>query len=309
MDLIGFKEKLFSFFDRHLPNSRDNIKQILIKCLYILSLVAVLVSGTVLSNFFTGIEKENRILEELRAGFTVSGYSVDGIRAENPDIKGWLSFEGLGINYPLLQGEDNSFYLNHNSKKKKSTVGSLLIDYRTDAENDRNIIIYGNDNKDGSMFGELDKLRNAAFYRKNSVIRLNLSGNTRNYKIYAVFVLNSSKKDDNNYIYNISRKEFLNDEDFNSWVSEAKTRSVVNTGVTVENGDSVLTLVTSSDDFPNSRLIVMAKSGEENGYELEMSSNASANPQPVYPERWYTLRGIEKNIIKEEYENVSEFEG
>ncbi len=309
MNFIRLKEKLTLFLEKHLPNSRDNIKQIFIKCLYILSLAAVLASGIAVSDFFIGIERENRISEEYRTAFTQSGETTERLQTENSDIKGWLSFKGIGVNHPLLQGDDNSFYLNHNGKKKKSTIGSLLIDCRTDTENDRNIIIYGNDNKDGSMFGGLKKLRNVAFYRKNSVIKLNISGESKSYKIYAVFVLNSSKKDDNNYIYNISRKEFFGEEDFNSWTQEAKERSVIDTGVSVGIEDSILTLVTACDDFPNARLVVMAKSGEENEYELQMTSNASANPHAIYPEKWYTLRGIEKNKIKEEYENVSKFEG
>lgn len=307
MDFIEFKEKLFSFLDKHLPNSRDNLKQIFIKCLYVLSVIAVLISGIITSNYFIGIKRENRILEEYRSVYE-EGYAK-WMNEENGDIKGWLSLEGVGINHPLLIGKDNTFYLNHNAKKEKSRSGSLVIDYRCDTENDRNIIIYGNDNSDGSMFGGLKKLRNVAFYRKNSVIKLDLSGNAKNYKIYAVFVLNSSKKDDNDYIYNISRKEFYSDEDFNSWVSEAKARSVVNTDVSVENGDSILTLVTSCDDFPNARLVVMAKSIQENEYELYAGNNASANSQAVYPERWYTLRGIKKINFEEEYQNVSEFEG
>ena len=105
--------------------------------------------------------------------------------------------------------------------------------------------------------------------------------------------LNSiSKSDDNNYIYNISRKSFANDEDFESWSGEAYERSLINPGVDVNKDDNIITLVTCVYDFDDARLVVMARETREDEDASVDTSAAKANPSPRYPKRWYDDRGI-----------------
>ena len=147
--------------------------------------------------------------------------------------------------------------------------------------------------KNGSMFANLTKYKSLSFYKENPTIEFSTLYKKNTYKIYSVFVLNASKADDNDYIYNISRKSFLNDADFDSWADEAYQRSLINTGVDVKNGDNIITLVTCVYDFDDARLVVMARETREDEEPTVDTSKAAANPSPRYPKRWYDDRGID----------------
>lgn len=69
---------------------------------------------------------------------------VKQLQAQNADIVGWLEIENTNINYPVLQGTDNSYYMTHNYKKEKSKNGSIFLnsDYNWNIPSN-NLLIYG----------------------------------------------------------------------------------------------------------------------------------------------------------------------
>ena len=68
---------------------------------------------------------------------------VNELQQENTDIKGWIRIEDTEINYPLLQTDNNDYYLTHNYKKEKSSYGSIFINTNCNIKNDNsNVIIY-----------------------------------------------------------------------------------------------------------------------------------------------------------------------
>ena len=77
------------------------------------------------------------------------------LQAINPDIVAWLRIPGV-LEYPVVRGEDNSYYLNHTVQKTYNIAGSIFLDYRNERDfSDSKNIIYGHNMKDGSMFGAL----------------------------------------------------------------------------------------------------------------------------------------------------------
>lgn len=300
MALYKHIKKFYKFLKSFFPDGRDSIKRIITKSLYIIAVIGITVSLIYTGNRFVSVNREEKVISEYQEIWKNENipYKFSTATVKNSDFKGWIEFEGTNINHPIFQNYNNSFYLNHSADKKESRNGSLLFDYRckTDLEQiDRNLIIYGKDNKDSNAFSNLKKLRNIDYFRKHSTFNFSINESTDTYIIYSVFILNSSKEDDGGYIYNIYRKNFLNDNDFNVWVNEAKSRSVINTDVDVTLSDSIVTLVTDCDDFPDARLVVMAKKTQQNSYHNPNGNSvATANSQPLYPEKWYTNRGIEK---------------
>lgn len=305
MNRIKQQREFLFFLQSFLPNGRDNIKQLFIKSLYLISALGILLSGIFFGNYFSDMNSEKELLtfyRNIKYSEDIDGF--EELQKENPDLSAWIKLDGINLDHPVFQGENNSFYLNHNANKEKSSYGSIYLDSKnkiTKQETDRNLLIYGKSNRDGSGFGGLKKLRNLNFYKQHSIIKFTTENEESTYRIYAVFVLNASKSDDSGYIYNIRRNSFLNKTDFDLWVGEAKSRSVINTNVNVNLDDSILTLITECDDFPNSRLVVMAKklSKEENA--TPNNANATANHYPLYPQRWYDERGIKNNTKREEY--------
>lgn len=303
-------KKKDNFFHRlylsYIPNGRDNIKQIIIKVFFLISLIAFIVSAAYLTNYFMSARHQDGIIDEARSVWheteaetedTLPEPSViEQLLQENSDFKGWITVPNTKIDNPIYQTDNNEFYLTHNQKKQKSVYGALFFDSKnmiTETETDKNLVIYGHHMKNGSMFANLIKYKELSFYKENPTVEFSTLYKKSTYKVYAAFVLNASKADDNGYIYNISRKSFIDDEDFDSWVNEARQRSLIDTGVDVKNGDNIITLVTCTYDFDNARFVVMARETREDEDVSVDTSKAFANPSPRYPKRWYDDRGID----------------
>ena len=94
------------------------------------------------------------------------------LQAINPDIVAWLRIPGV-LEYPVVRGEDNSYYLNHTVQKTYNIAGSIFLDYRNERDfSDSKNIIYGHNMKDGSMFGGLKAYMDSEFFRKSPCIRI-----------------------------------------------------------------------------------------------------------------------------------------
>lgn len=303
-----------AFFKRlyisYIPNRRDNFKQVAVKLLFIAALIMLIVSAVYLTNYFSEAEKQKKIIDNSRDVWhqAVSSEAegddlsaMDKIKqqllAENSDFKGWITIDGTQVDNPIYQTDNNDFYLNHNQKKQYSTYGALFFDsgdvideFRTD----KNLVVYGHRMKNGSMFGTLKKFKSLSFYKKHPTIDFSTLYGTSVYKIYAVFILNAVRADDNDYIYDIYRQDFESEEEFAAWRDEAYSRSIINTGVDVEPEDNILTLITCTGDFENARLVIMAREARATEADEVDTSLASVNPNPVYPQKWYDERGISK---------------
>ncbi len=296
----GFFHRLYLSY---IPNKRDNLKQIIIKVFFLITLTVFVVSAAYIANYFLNAKHQDSIIEQARSVWHTSETEenswssvIELMLRENSDFKGWITVPNTKIDNPIYQTDNNDFYLNHNQQKKRSIYGALFFDCEnvmTEAETDKNLVVYGHHMKNGSMFGNLTKYKQLSFYKQNPTVEFSTLYKKSTYKIYAAFVLNASKEDDNGYIYNISRKSFIDDEDFDSWVNEARERSLINTGVDVKNGDNIITLVTCTYDFDDARFVVMARETREDEDVSVDTSNASANPSPKYPKRWYDDREID----------------
>ena len=294
-----------NFFHRlylsYIPNKRDNLKQIILKVFFLITLTVFIVSAVYIANYFLNAKHQDGIVEQARSVWHEAEAEpepsvIELLLQENSDFKGWITVPNTQIDNPIYQTDNNDFYLNHNQQKQKSIYGALFFDYQnviTEAETDKNLVVYGHHMKNGSMFGNLTKYKQLRFYKQNPTVEFSTLYKKSTYKIYAAFVLNASKADDNDYIYNISRKSFIDDKDFDSWVNEAKERSLINTGVDVKNGDNIITLVTCTYDFDNARFVVMARETREGEDASVDTSKATANSSPKYPKRWYDDRGID----------------
>ncbi len=88
----------------------------------------------------------------------------------NQDLAGWLSIEGMKIDYPVMQCEDDSYYLHHDFYGQDSKYGCLYVKERADFDAGTNFMIYGHNMKDGSMFGDLDLYLKEEFYKEHPAI-------------------------------------------------------------------------------------------------------------------------------------------
>ena len=75
----------------------------------------------------------------------------------NPDYRFWLNVDNTNIDYPVVQGNNNEYYLTHDFNKNYLPSGSIFMDYRNNFEEDNIIIVYGHHMRNKTMFGELEK--------------------------------------------------------------------------------------------------------------------------------------------------------
>lgn len=200
--------------------------------------------------------------EELEHNFDVMQYYKD----INEDVVGYIELEGCDIYQPVVQGEDNDYYLTHTYYKGTNKAGAIFMDYRCRVEEDYvspNIVLYGHNQEDGTMFGNLkDYKQDLEFYAENPIVTFNTEYGVGKYVIYAYFVTNAlARQDSNGEVFHYHDYiETMNDEyTFNWYLKEVYDRTQIITPVDVEYGDQLLCLSTCSNEFSNSRFVVFAR--------------------------------------------------
>lgn len=292
----------------YIPSSKDNLKQIIIKVFFIISLVGVIVSSIVVGNHFLTAEKQKNIISKSREIWygndekdnknqNALSAAKQELLKQNKDFIGWIKIDGTKIDNPIYKTDNDDYYINHNQKRKKSRYGAIFAHSETvitEQHTDKNIVLFGHNMKDSTMFGDLKKLRKLNYFKEHNTIEFTtLYSDTQTYKIYAVFLLNAKKEDDGGRIYNIYRNTFRDGADFDAWSYEAQERSLIGCGVDVNQYDNILTLVTCANDFPDARLVVMARKLRP-GESAETDTSAIfLNKNPKYPKKWYEHRGQE----------------
>lgn len=91
--------------------------------------------------------------------------SFEQLKEINPEVFGWLVIEGTNIDYPLVQAQNNSKYVNTNVEGKFSLAGSIFLDCRNDNSfTNVNHVVYGHNLSKDAMFGELEEFGNESFF-------------------------------------------------------------------------------------------------------------------------------------------------
>ena len=185
---------------------------------------------------------------------------IKELKKENSDIIGWVEIENTNMSFPVLQGTDNSFYMNHDYQKKYSFSGSIFLDkdYNWNPPSS-NLLLYGHNMKNNTMFQGLLKYKNISFYQEYPKIRFTTEKEDYYYEIISVLetrVFYKSEKDVFRY-YNFINAE--NEAEYNEFINNAKRESLYDTGNTASFGEQLLTLSTCSYHTKNGRFAVIAK--------------------------------------------------
>lgn len=213
------------------------------------------------SEAYKNLENDNSQIIVKNNQKTERMLKLEELQIENSDIVAWLQIEGSNINYPILQGTDNSFYMTHNYKKEYSKEGSLFLDKEYDWNlPSTNLLIYGHNNRGtNAMFSALINYKNEEYYKTHQKIRLTTNQEDAEYEIISVFLSRVYYKSETNvfrYYYFINAE---NEEEFNEYVQNSKNASLYNIEATAEYGDQLLTLSTCDFSQTDGRLAIVAK--------------------------------------------------
>jgi SrtB family sortase len=216
----------------------------------------------------------------------------------NNDIVGYLTVEGTGVGYPVVQGDDNEHYLRKDFYGDASQHGIPFMDYRVDiGRPSDNLVIYGHNMEDGQIFGELAGYKKLDFYKEHPTILFDTLYEEGEYVIYAVF-LTSSRKDQGPVFAYHDFIDAKTDQDFTAYVEQLKLRSLLDTGVDAKPGDTLLTLSTCTNEFADARFVIAARKLREGEDPAALTSAAKMNPDPLYPDIWYETFGGTKPAVQ-----------
>lgn len=220
-------------------------KNILNLIVYFMLLVIMAYSGTKIYKWYKDITNNKEIAEKIKNTLIVyenkKDYVIDfnKLKEQNNETVAWIKVNNTNIEYPVVKGNDNIFYLNHSFDKSKNSAGWIFADYRNKFDNtDKNTVIYGHNMRDGSMFGSMKNILNSDWYEneENTNITLYTENEKRSYKVFSIYKIES----EDYYI----KTEFINDKEFEQFVNTIKNRSIKKFDIDVSSSDSILTLST-----------------------------------------------------------------
>lgn len=164
------------------------------------------------------------------------------LKEENKDIIAWIYSEGTPINYPIVQTDNNLYYLSRMINKDYNKAGTIFMDYRNNADfSDNNTIIYGHNMKSDMMFGTITNYTNQDYYEKHK--EMYLFTENKNFKIK---LLSGYIVPENSNIYNLDNSfEFINEN------------STFKSDIDVSSNDRLITLSTCSYEYEKARYILI----------------------------------------------------
>lgn len=184
--------------------------------------------------------------------FKAPKVDFDELKDINSDIIGWIKVQGTVINYPIVQGDDNTYYLKKTFEKQSNYSGAIFMDYLNapDFSSD-NTVLYGHNLKTGEMFGGLQKYEKKDYLKDHKYIWIITPEYNKQYEIFA-----SYKTDERSEVYTL---EFNSFADMDSYFRLAKEASYFSSDSILLQDDKILTLSTCVSESEEARRVVQAK--------------------------------------------------
>ena len=219
---------------------------------YMILLFILVYSGIKIFKWYKDKTNNNEIAEQIKDTVIVKDENEDKeeyiidfskLKEQNNETVAWIKVNNTNIDYPIVKADNNDFYLNHSFDKNKNSAGWIFADYRNKFDNtDKNLVIYGHNMRDDSMFGSLKWVINEDWYNNedNKYITLITENETQVYEVFSVYQI---EKED----YYL-QTEFSDDNNFEQFVNTIKKRSIKEFNTDVSKDDNILTLSTCANN-------------------------------------------------------------
>ena len=228
----------------------------LIKVIIIIIAIAIMsYSGYQLLDIYSEYAEGDKIYDDAASEYVVVNFNnkeestnqnkpsilvdFDALLAKNQDVVGWIYSENTPINYPIVQSQDNDYYLRRLLDRTYNIAGSIFMDYRNSPDfSDFNTIIYGHNLKTDTMFGSLKEYSSQEYYEKHPIIYLSTPEGD-----YAIELISSYRTDIDDDIYILPQSE----EELEDLYHRVAQLSNFNADSSLQAGDRLVTLSTCSD--------------------------------------------------------------
>ena len=285
-----------------VPTKKDSTVDKARKIIFDLAILVFIGSCTYLVNYYGESDRNAKFYDGIAGMLGKGEVSENYPRAYltkfaslwemNEDIIGWLTIDGTQVNYPVVQTDDNEYYLRKDFSKADNKHGIPFADCRVDISiPSTNIPIYSHNMKDGQMFGELINYQDLNYYKQHPVINFDSLYEEGKYKIVGMFIASTLPEHAPNFEYH-NFIQASSDEDLMNFANDVLARSLIITGVDIQPGDQLITLSTCTYDFKEARFAIVARRVREGESETVDTSAAKINPNPVMPKAWYEAKKI-----------------
>ena len=168
------------------------------------------------------------------------------MQKENEDIVAWIYSENTPINYPIVQSNDNSYYLRRLINGEYNVAGTIFMDFRNNPNmEDNNTIIYGHNMKNDIMFGTLQNYEDQSYYDKHKSMYLFTAKKQYIIELVAVYTLPVDSD-----IYNMVTIDQNN-------ITEAMSKSDFKSDVIIQEEEKCVTLSTCYYEYDGARYVVI----------------------------------------------------
>lgn len=230
------------------------LKNKIIFCTVCLILVGILIfSGIKIYKWYKENNSNSKIIEKVNEAIVIKEdepkendkYIIDFelLKKQNSETVAWLKINNTKIEYPVVKTKNNDYYLTHSFDKSENSAGWIFADYKNKFDGkDKNIIVYGHNRRDGSMFGSLKNILSSKWYNneENRNIIFNVNGQNYTYRVFSVYQI---EKED----YYI-KTNFNSDNEYEKFLNTIRKRSVKDFKEDVSKDDTILTVSTCANN-------------------------------------------------------------
>lgn len=233
----------------------------------IISIITIIWSLYNIWTWYSENKKNNEVIEEIRSNISfeetvivnegteeqTKAIDFSELLKKNSDTVGWIKVNNSAIDYPVVQSNDNNYYLTHSFDKSYNSAGWIFADYRNKFDGtDRNIILYGHHRKDGSMFADVANALNSSWCdnKENQIITFYTPTGTIKYQIFSSYKIAAETYYTTTY--------FSNDSIFLDFLKTLEKRSVYNYNVKLDETMPIITFSTCGATS-STRIIIHAQ--------------------------------------------------
>ena len=226
----------------------------------------------------------------------------NALKEINPDVRAWIKITGTLVNNPVVVGQDNSYYVDHDINGNESISGTVFSTYKNTWDGtDDNTVLFGHNMHTGEFFAYINSYvpndasrEPIAFYKVHpTVMMATPDGGSQIYKIFAGMVANTKPEYGEVFNY-VEKTKFADVDDFNSFIIDVMDRSWFFTDVDLTYGDELLTLSTCWWPLGreiDTRWVLFARKVREGESEYVDTSKAYRNYQPKLFDYYYDIIG------------------
>ena len=247
---------------KHAATKKKKSKIVIL--VQIIFIVMLVVSATEIIKWFIDNKKNKDIMKSISESVTVlkdneneynnAKYEIDfnKLKQINSDTVAWIKVNNTNIQCPIVKTNNNDYYLTHNFEKEVNKAGWVFMDYKNRLDGtDKNIVVYGHNMRNGSMFGSLLNILTPEWRNNNDNMYITLvtENECAKYQVFSVYQIENEEY----YI-----KTYFEEDEFEDFVNEVTKRSQKNYNVNVTNDDELLTLSTCGNNTKY-RVVLHAK--------------------------------------------------